>query len=101
MTENSGNYASSKKCQQPRGKYQPGGIDHQIMEDPVRFNFLSRDAATSTVGFVARLLCKCGSLAEVWSERSEAFVWCLECGDYRTISLEGIEDIETEIVNRQ
>ena len=96
MTENSRNHASGEECQEPRREYQPGGTNHQILEDLIQFNYLSRDAATSTVRFVAHLLCKCGSLAGVWSDNGEAFVWCRECGDYRTISLEGLEDSEDD-----
>jgi len=93
MTENSRNHASEQEGLEPHGEYQPGGTDHQILEDPIQFNYLSRDAATSTVRFVAHLLCKCGSLAEVWSESAETFVWCRECDDHRIIDLEGMEDL--------
>lgn len=74
-------------------KYQPGGTSDQIIEDPAQCDSLSRDAATSTARFVAHLLCKCGALAEVWSESSEVFVLCRECGDHRIIDLEGMEDL--------
>jgi hypothetical protein len=76
MTENLNNQVSCEECQEPRGEYQPGGIIHQMFEDPVQCNFLSGNPADWRLRFVAHLLCKCGSLAGVWSEGSKAFVWC-------------------------
>jgi hypothetical protein len=66
---------------------------HPKLEERVLSNFGRGKTADVKCRFVADILCTCGALANLWSDSSGLFVWCRECGDFRMLDSEGIEDL--------
>ena len=99
MNEKCATTASSDKCQKHRTQeqgtsYQPS-LTHPKLEDGFQSNFTGGSTSDSECKFVADVLCKCGALANLWSNFGNGlFICCRECGDFRILDSEDIEDLE-------
>lgn len=69
-------------------------LNHPTLEKGVLSNFGRGKTTDVKCRFVADILCTCGALANLWSDFGGLFVWCRDCGDFRTIDLEGAEDVK-------
>jgi hypothetical protein len=69
-------------------------LSPMTFEERILSNFGRGKTAEVKCRFVADLLCRCGVLANLWSDSSGLFVWCRECGDFKIIDLEKIEDVK-------
>jgi hypothetical protein len=97
MNEERKNIASGNHCQEHGTRYQPG-FKHWNLEDRDQWNDDRRSTADSTCNFLADVLCRCGALAKLWSDLEGLFVWCRECGDFRMIDSNGIEELGDALV---